>query len=258
MKKATEASYHNEHIRKHGCYEVHPNEEYLRILRGSGILNEEHNLTLDVGCGSGAFGLRLACLGSPVVGIDISSDSIRIARKMAKEQGLDAEFIVGDIEKMPFRDEAFYLVFCGFVLHHVPNLLCQVAQQIYCILKEGGKLFMCEPNAHSPSAIIQYNFGKSRTPNEKPLNPKKLAILLSTLGFAETESEDIGDVKHLETDSPTRFRKIVRLIVAETLSAVNKIPFVPGPYFTMRSAKKSGLQKKYVTRTAQFWSIWNL
>jgi len=243
MKKATEASYHDEHIRKHGCYEVHPNEEYLRILRESGILNEEHNLTLDVGCGSGAFGLRLARLGSPVVGIDISPDSIKTARKIAKEQSLNAEFLVGDIEKMPFRDSAFNLVFCGFVLHHVPNLLAQVLQQLNFVLKDGGKLFMCEPNAHNPSAIVQYNFGKSRTPNEKPLDPKKLATLLSNLGFESIKSEDIGDVAHLPTDTPSRSRKIVRWVVAKILHGVNKLPFIPGPYFVMRSAKKDGVSK---------------
>lgn len=237
MQKFAEAEYHDSHTKKHGCYEVHPEKEYTRILFESGILREKRRLTLDTGCGSGAFGLRLARVGFQMLGIDISSDSIKAASNMARKQGLDADFVVGDIEKMPFRDSTFHLVFCGFVLHHVPHVLPKVLQQINHVLEDGGKLFMCEPNAYNPGCVIQYSFGKCRTLNERALDSKRLAKLLSTLGFAKIRFKDIGDMEHLQMDNPSCLRKAVRQVIIMILGVMNKVPIIPGAYFVMQATK---------------------
>jgi 2-polyprenyl-3-methyl-5-hydroxy-6-metoxy-1,4-benzoquinol methylase len=242
MEKLIESKYHNDHVRKYGCYEVHPEKEYKRILSESGILKEECSLTLDVGCGTGAFGLRLARMGFQVIGIDISANSIKIAENMAKKQGLDAVFVVGDIEKMPFRKSSYKFIFCGFVLHHVNNVLPQVLHQIGNVVEDGGKLFLCEPNAHNVGCVVQYNFGKCRTSNENALCIKQLVKLLASIGFANIAVKDMGDVEHLQTDNPTQLRKVLRRLVKMIIDSINKVSFIPGAYFVMQATKmtKSG------------------
>jgi 2-polyprenyl-3-methyl-5-hydroxy-6-metoxy-1,4-benzoquinol methylase len=58
---------------------------------------------LDLGCGSGIFCFKLLRLGAlRVIGIDFSSNAIRIAKERALELGVASkcEFIVGDVRKV--------------------------------------------------------------------------------------------------------------------------------------------------------------
>jgi len=52
---------------------------------------------LDVGCGSGEHALLAATLGLRVTGIDVSQVAIENARAKARQRGLIAEFLVGDV-----------------------------------------------------------------------------------------------------------------------------------------------------------------
>jgi 2-polyprenyl-3-methyl-5-hydroxy-6-metoxy-1,4-benzoquinol methylase len=52
---------------------------------------------LDLGCGSGPNALKLARRGWSVVGVDWAEHAIQLATQAARDQGLDATFVVGDI-----------------------------------------------------------------------------------------------------------------------------------------------------------------
>ena len=60
---------------------------------------------LDLACGTGRHSLELARHGFSVVGVEISSELVEIARKDAEEQGLAATFIEGDLRGLDFEDE---------------------------------------------------------------------------------------------------------------------------------------------------------
>ena len=60
---------------------------------------------LDLACGSGRHSLELVRQGFSVVGVEISSELVEIARREAKEQGLEATFIEGDLRELEFEDE---------------------------------------------------------------------------------------------------------------------------------------------------------
>lgn len=63
---------------------------------------------LDVGCGTGQIALFLASRGHEVTGIDGVAEAIEVARSRAAEQGLSAEFRVGDVlEVLPEYASAF-------------------------------------------------------------------------------------------------------------------------------------------------------
>lgn len=66
---------------------------------------------LDVGCGPGRHSLELARRGYKTVGIDISSEFIKHANQIAKEQSLSAEFLAADVRELNFNQE-FDVAFC--------------------------------------------------------------------------------------------------------------------------------------------------
>jgi ubiquinone/menaquinone biosynthesis C-methylase UbiE len=225
IEKQSEMKYHDVFVETYGCYEMYPDEEYIRILSESGILNAPPSLVLDVGCGSGAFASRLAKHGFTVVGIDISPASIRTAKRLAKKQGSNADFVVGNIEMMPFRKASFPLIFCGCVLHHLPAKTESIIHGINRILSNTGRLSICEPNAFNPGCFVNYHFGTNRTANERALNPKKIKKVLLSEGFLDVTFVDIGDLKISFTVKASALRKIVRRALSITLAILNKLPF---------------------------------
>lgn len=59
---------------------------------------------LDVGCGSGEHALLAATIGLQVTGVDVSQVAIERARAKARQRGLIAEFLVGDVLDLPSVD----------------------------------------------------------------------------------------------------------------------------------------------------------
>ena len=56
---------------------------------------------IDVGCGSGEHALLAATIGLQVTGVDVSQIAIERARAKARQRGLIAEFLVGDVLDLP-------------------------------------------------------------------------------------------------------------------------------------------------------------
>jgi SAM-dependent methyltransferase len=88
---------------------------------------------LDLACGTGRHSLELVRHGFSVVGVEIGPELVEIARKDAAEQGLEAEFIQGDLRELEFEtDEENHKTFevisralkpGGQNLIQVPNVL---------------------------------------------------------------------------------------------------------------------------------------
>jgi ubiquinone/menaquinone biosynthesis C-methylase UbiE len=99
---------------------------------------------LDVGTGTGIVALRAAATATSlgrVVGIDLSSGMLAIARKKAATRRIEdrVEFRDMDAERLEFRDASFDAVVSMFALHHFPNPAAALAE-MYRVLKPGGTL----------------------------------------------------------------------------------------------------------------------
>lgn len=76
---------------------------------------------LDAGCGDGSLSIMLARAGCIMTGCDISPRNVEKARQAALRAGVQAEFIEGDAENLPFSDKSFDYVVSCHVLEHLPN-----------------------------------------------------------------------------------------------------------------------------------------
>lgn len=65
---------------------------------------------LDVGTGTGFVALMAAAIGHRVTGVDLSSGMLDVARRHAKDRGLDVTFLIGDAVEPPVTAESFDVV----------------------------------------------------------------------------------------------------------------------------------------------------
>lgn len=97
---------------------------------------------IDLGCGVGIYVIYLAKSGFDVTGVDISPESIKIAREKARREEVNCNFIVadvlGDIDKK--TDTTFDLAYDWELLHHIfPEDRDRYVKNVYKLLNPGGK-----------------------------------------------------------------------------------------------------------------------
>lgn len=104
---------------------------------------------LDFGCGDGLSCelLKKAFPESEVIGIDVSEESIKIA----KEKNCGCEFFVYNGQELPFKAEEFDLIFSSCVFHHIPKENQQnLLHGLYNVAAKDAKLFIFEHNPINP------------------------------------------------------------------------------------------------------------
>ncbi len=96
---------------------------------------------LDAGCGTGRLA-RVIKAGRPaseVIGLDADLRILSIARQKAAQRDLDVKFFEGSIERMPFPDGSFDLVYSVLVLHHLPEeIKAKACREMFRVLRPGG------------------------------------------------------------------------------------------------------------------------
>ena len=105
---------------------------------------------LEIGAGTGYFGLNLACaevLGS-CVAIDISPGMLARLQATAAELGLEIETACCEAARLPFADGSFDIVFGHAVLHHLPDLE-GCLRELRRVLRPAGVIAFCgEPSRY--------------------------------------------------------------------------------------------------------------
>lgn len=92
---------------------------------------------LDLACGQGFFAREFAKLGAKVIGVDISSELINIAK-----QDKSVEYHVAPADKLDFlKNESVYKVIIILSLQNIENA-SEVIREVTRVLKPRGKLFI--------------------------------------------------------------------------------------------------------------------
>ena len=111
-----------------------------------GVLeNLKDKVILDLGCGIGRFGLKLAEEAKEVVGMDISDSSIEKANEEASKKGItNFQGIVSNFSQPDYGNHFDYVIMIN-VIHHVDNLDL-LLRNVHASLVRGGRLVILEFN----------------------------------------------------------------------------------------------------------------
>lgn len=107
---------------------------------------EEDSTILDLGCGGGVYdiGLIRVSKSRKIIGLDISSSALRIARRRTKKEDIDIQYINSFGESIPLKDESIDRIFAIEVFEYLPDP-AKVVSEISRILKPGGLVTIDNP-----------------------------------------------------------------------------------------------------------------
>jgi len=112
-------------------------EKYCRL--------NKNKIYLEIGSGLFYFGRALGKLGYPVVGIDLSYKSLKLAEKALIAAKVKNYLLVrGNILKMPFKENSFYLIVGFGVIEHFKNTLSSLSE-IFRVLAPKGLAYNTVP-----------------------------------------------------------------------------------------------------------------
>ncbi|MFH1537905.1 MAG: class I SAM-dependent methyltransferase [bacterium] len=152
----------------------------------------EGKKVLECGCGSGVMSVVFALGGAHVTAFDVSSNSLKVARRRARYHGLEdrIDFSMAAAEHLCFSDETFDIVFGTAILHHV--VLPLALGEMVRVLKPGGKAAFIEPLGTNPVLNFARNHlpypGKDEHGNDIPFTYREINLMrnyFSNLQFRE-------------------------------------------------------------------------
>lgn len=175
---------------------------------------------LEIGCGAGEFSFYLAKTGAKIIGIEITSEIVKLAKKEVKAKNIS--FQQGDIHHLPFAPSSFDSVVGNSILHHL-NLPVALSE-IRRVLKKDGKIIFFEPNLLNPHVFLQRKIGFFRrisrvSPDETAFSRWFLKNCLEKAGFKRVEVKPF-DFLHPSTPG------ILIKMVKKTEPFLEKLPIL--------------------------------
>jgi arsenite methyltransferase len=153
-------------------------------------LQSDENV-LDVGCGSGWLARLVAqrVTSGRVVGMDISDEMVRQARKASAELG-HVMFVVGSVDQIPWDAHFFTRVISVESAYYWPDP-AKGLREIFRVLREGGSAWILinyyRDNPHC------HQWGEKLAVPTHLLSAEEWAGLLREAGFAEVAHRRIPD-----------------------------------------------------------------
>jgi len=119
-----------------------------RLIESLDVRSTER--VLDVATGSGNAALAAARRGCDVTGVDYVPALLEHARQRAAAEVVEATFVEGDAEALPFRDDSFDVVTSVFGAMFAPDQP-RTARELARVSRTGGRIGLV---AHTPGGFI--------------------------------------------------------------------------------------------------------
>ncbi len=102
---------------------------------------------LDLGCGVGRWSARLAATGVHVIGLDLSREMVKEAKKrVAKKKLSNVDFVVASVHNLPFTSRTFDAILSVTVLQHLVDKLAfrLAVSDIIRVVEAEGEIVLLE------------------------------------------------------------------------------------------------------------------
>ena len=144
--------------------------------------NIKNKDVLDYGCGVGSITEQVVNYEPKnISGIDISDQSISIAKKRNNELNLNIQYQVQNCEKTTLSSNSFDVIYGSGILHHLD--ITKSIKELKRLLKTNGSLVFMEPLGTNPFINLYRKLTPgSRTIDEHPLVFKDFDFIKNTLG----------------------------------------------------------------------------
>ena len=143
------ARWYDNNTRKHRLAEMkaYAKEVAKQIQDGCSVL--------EVAPGPGYLAIELAKLGKfKIIDLDISDDFVEIARRNAKEAGVEVEFWQGSVADIPFPDSMFDFIICSAAFKNFKEPF-KALSQICRVLSPGGAALIIDMNRNASNQQIE-------------------------------------------------------------------------------------------------------
>lgn len=240
---------------------------YTERFRNLNLPDLTGQIILDIGCGTGILSCYWAKqVGSTgrVIAADLNPEQLKIAKINAQAQGLNnIEFIELDIKNLEKLEISFDLIYCRFLLMHLPNPKALI-KNMFNKLKLTGRLFceecmsydafFADPDSTAFQSLKDLILKLPLLYNTDFFIGKRLNTLFREIGFSNIKSEICQPIISLEEDKgyfyldfddPVFKQKFVDKKLT-MLEEFNKI---------MDDFKQEALGKPWVSSTAQYMQI---
>jgi SAM-dependent methyltransferase len=161
--------------------------DYLQKIVSEQLPNIAHPKLLDVGCGHGYIHPKLLDFGFEVVGVEVASEVLPIAKKINKK----VSYVSYDGAILPFLDSTFDVVLAICVMHHVPPDHWQkFVSELSRVLRPSGLVVIFEHNPFNP--LTRYVVSSNEIDADAVLlSARTTRSLLNEGGFAEVKTRNI-------------------------------------------------------------------
>ncbi len=163
--------------------------KFMSLLKGKKIL--------DVGCGSGRDVEYFLHEGYEPIGIDLSENMLKEARKRVKAKNV---FKKMDFTDLKFKEETFDGVWVMAALYHIPRKsVTDVLRGFNKVLKKGGLIYIAVEEGEGQKEVKEEKYGNEPRPFTY-FNEKEMHDFLYEAGFKIIGSEvnDTNDEKWIE------------------------------------------------------------
>jgi ubiquinone/menaquinone biosynthesis C-methylase UbiE len=157
--------------------------EKVNLIRGFLESTSGEGFILDVGANTAGESEILAHLGHRMVPTDVNEIALSYSKIRAKKfRDEELDYYAADAHCLPFAENTFDKIVAFEVLHHMEEIRT-VLSELYRVLKPGGHLFTCEPNASNPYRRLSELRDYFRGTHESSFSKRELLRLFEDAGF---------------------------------------------------------------------------